>query len=303
YGGARDDLYPADHADAYLEAAIAAGAARKTESLLAEHELFVEECNRMRFIERSEKRTEVREDLMPLPLRDTPDLSGQNVYSVTTLPGLARMLSDADTQRLAALSVRIPLDGNVVDAVAFREALELLDQNDLTFELDDDGGLGRFVLWFTTEDALLVARDRSVRQSDPLPLAECLRSVNGLGHRMAGEWFVLLTIPGAAIQRAGHYRPVFCDGGAGPDTWFMGRSSHPARYHGGPWGQTCHLEALQEGAVVYDGAVERVAIQPRHAHFQAERIRFEILEPVFAKFGDSSALSRLSDGIWARKDA
>ena len=301
-GGAGDGLYVLSEAEALLAAAAQNALPYESTDSLENIEAFKQVFNGIRFHERPGNRPTIRVDEVSTPHRDSPDLNGQTVYSVTTMSGLRHAMSEEDIRRLASNGITIRLDGTVEDEAAFLASLALLSPEEASFVIHSRKGMGRFIIWFTIERCFIDAQTRCSSSSDPISLAESLRSRNGLGHRKAGEWLVLLKIPGSIVQKAGHYRPVFCEGGVGSDCWFMSRSSDHGRFDGGPWGQTCDLEALQAGAATYDGAMERVALQPRQEHLGSDRIGFEVLGKVDARYGKADAMARLTDGIWTRKD-
>lgn len=301
-GGARDGLYGFDGVEAIFKAAAVDALPNETVDAQSNIKTFIESFNALCFIEIPGKRATRLVNYVPMPLPNTPDISTETVYSVTNIVGLRRAMSEDDIRRLAAKSVVLKNPNNPTEETSFLSSLSSLSRDEKSFILPRNEGLGRFLLWFTTRECLDEAETRCSLISDPLTLAESLRSRNGLGHRKGGEWLVMLTIPGKAIQRAGHHRPIFCDGGVGSECWFMSRSSDHSRFNGGPWGQTCELETLESGAGSYDGAKERVAVQPRLEHLGADRIYFEVLGRVDARFGTAGAMSRLTDGIWTRKD-
>lgn len=238
------------------------------------------------------------------PFLNEPDLTGKNVYSVTSLRALIDIMSLEDRRRL---DLPASAEGDVVDPEAMSLRLDILGPDKCHFSLNASKGLGRFVFWFATQECIDAARaeheaGRLGSSGPSLSFVELLRSRHGLGHFKKGTWLVLLNVPGSAIQKAGHYRPIFLDGRVGPDCWFMACSSKSSTDNGN-WGQTCRLAGLDGSGSPYDGALERVAIQPRREHFDDEPIRFEVLGPCEQKFGDDRAMKFLSDDIWRRRKA
>jgi hypothetical protein len=228
------------------------------------------------------------------PQLNSPDLTGQSVFHVMKLRYL-HYLVDPDSALANDVSLPIGIEPREPDA--FLDDWDSIPDNDRSFILT--GALGSPIVWFTNETGEQAARAYS--RSTGLALADAFCEILGLGHHEAGDWLVLLRIPGSAIQEAHHYRPLFCD--AVTHRYFMAHScllTSPSR----PWGQTANLREMVLGNANYDGAFERVAQQLTPEHFTArDRISVELLGPVQRAKLFSSAPKKLADDVWARRRA
>jgi hypothetical protein len=150
--------------------------------------------------------------------------------------------------------------------------------------------LGNPLLWFTRREYI----DATLAAHPGENQADVLRAALGLVDLSVNEWIVLLTFSGAAVQRAGHYRPVFCDSG-GYRRFKVSRTA--AGTHDDDWGCTAHLFHLRDGLGSCDGLPERVALRPTSDDFLSERITFELIGQVT----DDSECSPHTDDRYAER--
>jgi hypothetical protein len=148
--------------------------------------------------------------------------------------------------------------------------------------------LGNPLLWFTLRDYVDATLDAYPKKNP----ADILRGALGLVEFRVNEWLVLITFSGAAVQRAGHYRPVFCDSG-GYRRFKVSRTA--AGTHDDKWGCTAHLHHLRDKRQECDGLPKRVALRPTSDDFQSEKITFELLGQV----SDNSEFHPATDNGYA----
>lgn len=220
---------------------------------------------------------------------NTPDISAWRLASFRLLRDLPALLSDADTERLLKLcrGAAFP-SGKTPDYDEVASALQRIPLRERHFTLAPfrSGGpglgntavaIGWQVVWFTAYAE--VRRLRRELYADGF--AERARDALGLEHMKQGDWLVLLTFPGTAVQRRGHHRPIFCDPG---NRRFMAGSSHRDHFPISPWGQTADLlpiEAADPAAVAdFDGASERVSPPLSLSDFDGARVRFHVFGPL-----------------------
>jgi hypothetical protein len=225
------------------------------------------------------------------PSFNAPSVEGTTLYHVMKLKYL---WSIVDAMSPLHTEISLPIGKDPPDIDRFLDDWNGLAENERTFT--PAGFLGRPIVWFT--DAVGADAARSIAAAHNMPAADAFCETLGLGHHQQSEWVILLHIPGAAIQKAGHYRPLFCD--AVTHRYFMAHSSRPG-ISGGPWGQTADLRALEEGDDVYDGAPERVSRQLETGHFGGEKIYVELLGSLSRRTYPAEAPRRLADGVWQRR--
>ncbi|WCM28579.1 hypothetical protein NDN01_06560 [Sphingomonas sp. QA11] len=239
-------------------------------------------------------RREVHDSGLGFPDADLSGLAGQTFYHVMKLRFLHFLV---DTESPLMNDLDLPLGKDPRESDAFLADWEELTDDERRFSLN--GLLGSPIVWFTNEDGAKAARLYSA--ANGIGLADAFCEVLGLGHHHAGDWMVLLHIPGSAIEKANHYRPLFCD--AVTHRYFMAHSClvpGPTR----PWGQTANLRELVLGTIDYDGAVERVSHQLTPSHFEAdETIYVEMLGSLQRTKIFTAAPKRLADEVWVRRRA
>jgi len=196
-----------------------------------------------------------------------------------------------------------PLGTEPKDEQALHDAWRLLTRAQRRFPLA--GTLGRPLFWFTDADAARRARrlPRAAGETE----ADSFISLLGLGHYRADglvnapKWAVLLRIPGAAADAAGHHRPSFAD--AGTHRFFMARSCMYISGVSTPpdsWGQTANLDLL--GSAVYNGVRERVGWRLEPVLGGPVNIEVDLLGPVTrSRFSPDEAPEDLANGVWARR--
>ncbi len=205
------------------------------------------------------------------PFLNTPDLSGETFFTVMDLQFFGTIVSDHDKTRM---QVDFPVDGVPKTPDNFIGAVDSLGEDGRRFHIADDAIIGRRINWFTSRRTVESLLAKALKGGGKFADEFC--DLLGLGHHIEGTWLVLVSLPGEAIQAAGHYRPVFCD--AGSHKWFMQRSSK-AKSKLRKWGQTANLKALSKGAPTYDGGDERVAHQLFPQHFNGRQLGFTLLGP------------------------
>lgn len=226
-----------------------------------------------------------------IPLVDTPNLAGQNLYSVMPLrylhhlvPGRAKLRNIVD----------LPVDTEPSDPEGFIQSWADTTKEHRRFDLAVVWG--RPIIWITNQTAVDRARaaSRPAGQTD----ADLFTQTLGLGHYEVDQMAVLITIPGSVVQKAGHYRPTFAD--AVRHRFFMARSSRP-RARIGNWGQTAHLAKLT--ASPYDGGAERVSLPITPSHFHPhQKLEVLLLEKVTTnRFIPNQAPPELAEGVWRRR--
>jgi len=238
------------------------------------------------------RRRKINDDIIPLSNPDTPDLTGQRLATVVELKLLPMLMDRVDKDHF---KIDISPGGQPKNPARLARRLNDLGSSGRRFRLARGKFLGRKLVWFTTE----AEADRLTGScTDATEMATHFCSGLGLGHHLPGTWLALLRIPGSAIQRAGHYRPVFCD--AGVHRWFMARSSVPNGING-PWGQTAALKSLADGTTPYDGCPERVSREMTRSHLRNATIGFDLLGRVELNSGSNSASTRLCEDVWTRR--
>jgi hypothetical protein len=238
------------------------------------------------------KQRQINDEIIPLFGPNLPNLASKRLATVIELKWLPLLMTEADKDRL---KIDFPVGGLPKNPDRFARRLRRLGADRRYFRLAGNQFLGRKLVWFTTE-AEARRLKKSGRNGAGLAFSFC--SGLGLGHHPPGAWLVLLTIPGAAIQKAGHYRPAFCD--AGIHRWFMARSSISGGKVG-LWGQTAELESLARGYAPYDGGPERVSRELASDHFDDATIGFELLGQVNLATASRSASTRLCSDVWIRR--
>jgi hypothetical protein len=226
------------------------------------------------------------------PDENKHNLAGQRLYHVMKLKFLHSLVDRASPLRT---DITLPVGTEPKDPDAFLEDWNSLAADERQFSLSTF--LGRPIVWFT--DSVGANNAERYGVSNGLSRADAFCEVLGLGHHQKDEWLVLLEIPGAAIQAAGHYQPLFCD--AITHRYFMAKSSFPARPPSA-WGQTANLHALAAGRSHYDGSPERISRQLAPSHFsRADSIQVSLLGPVSRPTYPSGAPKRLSEDVWGRR--
>jgi hypothetical protein len=225
------------------------------------------------------------------PSEDVPDLTGQTVYSVMRLDFLRDLVDRSSPLK----GISLPVNSAPRSVTAFEAAWAELDPDERTFSLA--ALLGRPIFWFTDRRGAELAESYVGVRGLTRPDAYC--ETLGLGHLKRGMWLVLLAIPGDAVQKAGHYRPLFCDA-IGHRYFMAGTSCPPGRPD--PWGQTANLDEVRPGTLDYDGCPERVSRQINPSDFDgAPRISVELLGEVKRHDYPDVAPPILAAGIWARR--
>lgn len=225
------------------------------------------------------------------PHQNTPDLSGDTLYTVMKLQWLHGLVDRASPLKT---QIDLPINCPPADEAGFLDDWNSLADSERHFSLA--GFLGNPIVWFTDQAGVDMAerfgRDHGLDRADSY--CEAL----GLGHHKQGEWLVLLKVPGNAVQEAGHYRPLFCD--AVMHRWFMARSANDVPPPP-EWGQTANIHALLRGVAEYDGPRERVARQIVPAHASTARIEVELLGKLSRSSHPDDAPNALVAGVWARR--
>ena len=293
-GGARFGLYSKEATVNYVRAAYArylnlksaetiGGSARDFEDCLVDLRCHAPEEGKQR---------QINSDIVPLFGLNKPNLSRRKLATVVELQLLPQLMSQDDKDRMG---IELSISGKPKDPYRLARKLKRLGVKGRRFQLADGEFLGRKLVWLTpaTEAGRL---RKSCTDADKM--AEHFCDGLGLGHHPVGTWLVMLTIPGSAIQKAWHYRPVFCD--AGTHRWFMTKSSQIGTPIG-PWGQTAELQSLADGNIDYDGGPERVSRQVASDHLAGATISFDLLGEVKATNGSDTVGLRLSNDVWTRR--
>lgn len=233
---------------------------------------------------------------MPTALANRPNVSKWRCFTVVSLQLLEQIVSQADKDRM---NVTFPIDGKPKNPAEFLQQVSLIPKRERHFGIESGQCLGWPVTWFTTSGTVKQIKTACAKAGDDLPGAFCNRL--GLGHHNPGTWLVLLSIPGSAVQLAGHYRPTFCD--AGTHRWFMVRSSAAGTPPSKPltWGQTADLEALALGKSSYNGGSERVCFGISASHLGTSKVNFDILGPLAKTHGSPAACTQLANDVWKRR--
>lgn len=233
----------------------------------------------------------VREAGLGFPAADEVSLTGHMVYHVLKLRDI-RHIAHRDSFLKAELNLL--MDDKPRAIRDFKARWDSLTEDQRRFSLDQS--FGQPIVWFTNEAG--VRRAREYGRAHDLGDADAFCEMLGLGHHEKGAWMALLHIPGAAVEQANHYRPLFCD--AIKHRYFMMRSSLPDA-EPGPWGQTANLREVKAGAIHYDGAGERVSHQLQNSHFDDGETIFVELLGELERPAYTGAPSHLADGVWLRR--
>lgn len=227
------------------------------------------------------------------PKWNTPDLTDSLVYTVIPLRFFNNIVPlDAPLRDF----VELPTDGREPeDSEGFEQSWREIPETRLEFAALGDQ-LGRPLIWIT--DELSVRRARAMPLKGRRTIADSFVRLLGLGHYETGRWAILLTLPGGALQRAGHHRPTFADAGA--HRFFMMRGACPWT-PANDWGQTADLNLIGERQC--DGVPERVAWSLAPGPLEnGETIRVELLGKVTANlFATDAAPRMLANDVWARR--
>jgi hypothetical protein len=241
----------------------------------------------------------------------TNHIGSGHVYNVIPFRRMWQVISSKDKAAPPFAYLPDTDYSNPLQVKELAAAVKKIPRRYRSFELDSMEQLGYPVLWVTSESGRqaidsgykVAKKSRSFRGN----LADWYSSVLGLGHRKAGDLIMLLKIPAAAVDRAGHFRPNFCDAVGHP--WFMVGSSIVSLRTSGPWGQTADLEALRTRMAAIDGAPERVSRQLVAEDFDVspgsspKRMLFDILGIVSHDAGQPSMQDDLAMRIWRDRKA
>jgi hypothetical protein len=189
------------------------------------------------------------------------------------------------------------------------KALKGIPKKQRHFEIESDKPLGHPTLWITSDTGHGHIEEgyKSAKKANTFggTRADWYCAVLGLGHRVKGQFLMVLHIPAPAVDLAGHFRPNFCEAHDFP--WFMLGSSVAANRNAGPWGQTADLKALLRHSTSIDGAPERVSRQIFLPDFTTGsatpplRIHFDILGQVTHDAGSDTIRTDLAKRIWRDK--
>ena len=293
-GGARFGLYSKAATIDYARAAYAQYRDLKIAGVISGSVQDFEDClANLRFQPfEAGKRRQINSDVVPLFSLNKPNLSRRRLATVIELQILPQLMSRDDKDRIG---IELSISGKPKDPDQLARKLKRLGVSGRRFQLADGEFLGRKLVWLTP-----ATEARRLRKSctDTNKMAEHFCDGLGLGHHPPGTWLVMLTIPGSAVQKAWHYRPVFCD--AGTSRWFMTKSSQIETLIG-PWGQTAELQSLANGNIDYDGGPERVSRQVAGDHLDGATINFDLLGEVKTTNANDTAERRLSIDVWTRR--
>jgi hypothetical protein len=230
----------------------------------------------------------VRDDVLPKPYRDVPNLEGARVASIIPLADLHRIMSQDDKNKIQKI-VGAPFPQNNHNiSERYAKNLRKLDASHRKFSMqnEDSGGnivyIKQFILWFTSEIELEGLR---VNWSGSGDEAQRIRDLLGLIHFTPDTWLIALTFDGRVAQRVGHWRPLFCDARGNPRFMLLCSNGEDRIRPASPWGQTADLDRLDRGKGTCDGLPERVMHTACNDDFANEMITFEVLGRVNAQRG------------------
>lgn len=257
-------------------------------------ESFKNEFNQLRYSKAVCSPLPSKDPIVERCLHKTDILGSESAYVVTPLDTLNWIACDEDVERFSEYDLQLDIKYSSIEDL--EEIFSDIDSDDMFVQMKPGAHLGRNLCWFT--DSKTVSDIRSAALLNGTPKVQAFRNGLGLGHLEADVDLILLTLPGDRLDAAGHYRPVFCDGGVG--SWFMHSSSAKAALS--PlWGQTCDITKLHTGQTNFDGGFERVSFRPGYDTFKDAKIKFEYLGRVSEPANDTAAKTRLESEVWQRR--
>lgn len=294
--GQRKGLYTSHQLLSYFDAAATRAQTSTAGRSLAERFHLALDDLRLSPYRKGKRRT-VDTTHMPQARLNSVDLSDRTLVHAMRLSTLAAIMHRDSKVKLAGRGFRIPVNGKPRNPDKFIQQYRRLKKAERLFRIGQKESVSRGLLWFSDEDSLQHLAGRDIRKGGK---STSVQNAFGLGHVDKETWLVLLRIPGRILQRTGHFRPSFCDGG-GKESWFMVAGTASPAPCSLCWGQTCNLEQLHNGAADFDGVVERVAVGVDAASIGEEWLEFELLGPTNSVHTTAAVKEKLSQSVWARR--